>query len=411
MAIVLPFKAVRPAAQLASRVVSRSYESYPPERRMEILRQEPCSFLHVIDPGFRLGKKLSGPERPPMIRERYREFISKGILVRDAQPGYYLYRQTQGDHKFLGILCATSTEDYRMGIIRRHEHTLARREWLFARYLEAVRFNAEPVLMMYPEHAEVAEILELESGREPECQFVTDDGYEHAVWPIRQGSTQRRLRELFAQIGPLYIADGHHRSASSNLMALKAAAANPEHSGKEAYNFFMSLLLPESAIRIAPYQWMLSDLNQLSVNDFLLRLEQEYTVTDKGKRPWRIGKPHQFAMYLGHHFYALERKEGGKVFPGPLGQLDSHVLFETILKPVLGISNLRRNRRMGYCHDSGKQELMKEQIDAGKYAVGFGMAPVTAGIIKAIADSGLVMPPKSTYIEPKLRSGLCMYEF
>lgn len=395
----------------AALVVSRSFESYTEDERLGIMQHNPSSFLHVIDPGFLLGKKVRGPERSLLIGQRYREFIDKGILVRDGQPCFYLYRQAYGDRSFKGFLCATSVEDYRMGTIRRHEHTLARREQLFARYLEAVGFNAEPVLLMYPDQPEMQRILEQESGRIPDCNFITDDGYDHSLWLIKSSVTQQRLRQIFGGVDALYIADGHHRCASSNVLALRAASTNPGHTGKEAYNFFMSFLLPESAIRIEPYQWMVRDLHGLSPSEFLSRLKQDYIVTDKGTVPWKVKKPHQFAMYLGGHFFALKRKEGGRQFAGPLARLDTHILFETILKPILGISDLRRNSRMGYCFDSGTTGLMKQQVDTGKFVVGFGMAPATAGMIRAIADAGLVMPPKSTYIEPKLRSGLTMYEF
>ncbi len=371
----------------------------------------PRSFLHIINAGYGQGKKPAGTGRFQMVRGRFEAFLSQGILIRDQQPCIYLYEQRHETGKYLGFLCATSTEDYRTNIIRRHEDTLEKRERLFSRYLSAVRFNAEPVLMMYPDRSEIAGILEQESRNQPEYDFKTPDGYGHRLWPISDTATLDRLGRLFGEQEALYIADGHHRSASSHLMALEARASNPRHTGREPYNYFMSYLLPESAIRISRYQRLLRDLNGHSRAGFLERLSWHYQWEDMGTIPWRPTEKHHFGMCLGGTFYALKLKEENWRFTDALSRLDTHILYTTLLRPILGIDDLRNDRRIVYTSGDGQLRKMQRKIQRGEFAVGFDMTPVTVAEIKAIADAGQVMPPKSTYIEPKLRSGLTIYEF
>jgi uncharacterized protein (DUF1015 family) len=411
MAHIMPFRAVRPAEDKAKSFTSRSYETYSPEEKQQLMKQNPTTFLHIINAKNEQGVNVKGKVYFELVKERFRAFLEQGILVREKQPSLYVYELKSEDRRYLGLICTTSSEDYRSNNIRRHEDTMARRELLFASFLAGVRFNAEPVLMMYPDNKEVAALLQNECRKPALYDFSTPDGYGHRLWRISEITDIYRFQALFRHIDTLYIADGHHRSASSNLMALKARASNPGHSGKEAYNFFMSLLLPESAIRISTFNRMVTDLYGHSENSFLAGINENYKLRQMGCQAVPSGGQRHFYMYLGNYFYCLELKEKSREFTDVLSRLNSQILYQTILKPLLGIRDLRDDKRLGYSFAENLPQDMKEQIDGGKFAVGFGMVPVSIHELKAIADAGLVMPPKSTYIEPKLRSGLTIYEF
>jgi uncharacterized protein (DUF1015 family) len=407
MATNIPVRAVLPARDTASRVVSRSYETYTRDEREQLMTENPSSFLHIIDPVFMTRKSIQWAARVKIVRDRFEEFIRKGILVREHKPCFYLYEQSGAAGIYSGLFCAASTEDYRNNAIRRHEETLARREMLFARYLDTVRFNAEPVLMMYPDNHKVAEIL-AEAGRQiPNFEFRTKEGNLHRLWSIGEKATVIRLQELFAAMEALYIADGHHRTASSAVMAETAKAVNRAHTGNEAYNFFMSCLLPESSIKIFPYNRLVRDLDGQTSATFISKLNETFNVDTLKGEIRRHSKHHGFCMYLGNKFYSLSLREEFRHFNTPLSSLDSQILYSRILKPLLGIKDLKKDKRLAYRFGPG----LKTQVDQGGFAVGFSMAPASVSQLKAIADAGVLMPPKSTYIEPKLRSGLTIYEF
>jgi uncharacterized protein (DUF1015 family) len=265
--------------------------------------------------------------------------------------------------------------------------------------------------MMYPDNTAVTSLLETERGKEPVYDFTTADGQVHKFWPIKGLATIEALQYEFGKINAFYIADGHHRTASSNLFAVQASAINPDHTGREAYNYFMSFLLPESSIRISSYNRMVRDLNGLTEKDFLQQLHRMFYVQPLGPNHWQPTKKHEFSMYLGGLYHRLNLREDCWAFSDPLSKLDAHILYKGLLQPILGIADLRYNERLSYSYGAGSNQRMKELVDQGKFAVGFGMQAVSVQEIKDIADAGQVMPPKSTYIEPKLRSGLTIYEF
>ncbi len=408
--LIKPFRAVRPSHDKAPFVASRSFEEYSEEELEKVLTCNPFSFLQIINPGFRYDKKVTGEELFKLVSQRYREFLEEGILIQDSSEGIYLYRVKNGGYSCCGFFCATSVQDYRDNTIRRHEDTLVRREKLFATYLEKVRFNTEPVLITYPDRPEIASLLDLECKKDPAYEFMTPDGITHTLWPVFDQEVIRVLQESFRTMEAVYIADGHHRSASSNRLALVSEKGNPGHTGREAYNFFMSYLIPESQIRIFEFNRMVKDLNGLSKASFLGRLDEYFRIETKGSTLYKPIEKHHFSMYLDGEFYALHLRQDVYGFTDALSRLDTQILLKTVLEPVLGIRDLRNDRRIQYGY--GKQNVikMKDEIDNGNFAVGFGLVPVTVGEIRDIADAGLVMPPKSTYIEPKLRSGLAIYQ-
>ncbi|RNC89859.1 MAG: DUF1015 domain-containing protein [Allomuricauda sp.] len=410
MATVKPFKAIRPAKDKVSFVVSRSYEDYAPDELKSILKFNPFSFLHIINPGFKFAKKIRGAERFKLVRNRYLEFLEDAIFIKDSTPNFYLYEVTKKNFSALGLFCATSVADYQNNTIKKHENTIEKREKLFADYLETVGFNAEPVLMTYPENSRINSIILSEVAKIPEYEFTTPDKVQHRLWCISDSATIASIEKEFLKTEFLYIADGHHRSASSNLLA-ENVKKGEGHSGSEPYNFFMSYLIPESEIKIYEFTRMVKDLNGLTKEDLLMRLDEMYRIQKMDDGVYKPTKKHHFSMYLDGDFYSLYLRKKVYEFTDPLSELDTQILFKTILEPILGISDLRNDKRIAYGH--GKMNLinMKDRIDKGEFQVGFSMLPITIDEIKAIADAGLVMPPKSTYIEPKLRSGLTIYEF
>lgn len=410
MATIKPFKAIRPTQDKVAHVVSRSYQEYKKDELEATLKYNPFSFLHIINPGFKFDKEVSGKERFQLVRNRYLEFLEDDIFTKEEKPSFYLYRITENDKSFLGFFCCTSVDDYSMDIIKKHEDTLKSKEELFANYLKTVTFNAEPVLMTYTDNPQIDAILKTETQQQPEYHFCTQDKVRHEFWVISNTEIIKNIQKEFDNIDALYIADGHHRSASSNLLAKQLQKESPNHTGKENYNFFMSYLIPESSLKIYEFNRMVKDLNGLSKEEFLIALDAYFRIENKGKELYKPSKKHHFSMYLGGEFYSLYLRKKVYEYSDELSELDTQILFKTVLEPILGISDLRNDKRIAYGYGKYNIIKMKDEIDAQNFTVGFSLVPITISEIKAIANKGLVMPPKSTYIEPKLRSGLAIYE-
>ncbi len=410
MATILPFKAIRPTKDKVAHVVSKSYQGYSRRELNTILEFNPFSFLHIINPGYKFSKNVKGKERFQLVHNRYLEFLEDAVFLKDEKESFYLYEVTSPHFTCSGLFCSTSVADYQNDLIKKHEDTLQRREVLFAEYLETVQFNAEPVLMTYPDNAVISGILEEQKQYAPEYFFTTEDRVTHRLWRISEKQVVTSLHKAFSEIEALYIADGHHRSASSNLLAENSKKGNLNHTGKEAYNFFMSYLIPESQIRIFEFNRMIKGLNGLTKEAFLIKLDAMYRIENQGDVLYKPSKKHHFSMYLDGEFYSLYLRKKVYHFSDPLSELDTQILFKTVLEPILGIKDLRKDKRIQYGHGKHNAIKMKDEIDKGRFTVGFGLVPITIQEIKAIADAGLVMPPKSTYIEPKLRSGLAIYE-
>ena len=408
MADILPFPAIRPAPDKAPYVVSRSYESYSKSQRDYEMQHNPFSFLHVLNPGFKFHQELKGSQRFQGVRNRYLEFLEEGILMREAVPAYYLYESRSVQHASYGVFCATSTEDYRGGVIRRHEDTLRHREVLFADYLEAVRFNAEPVLMTYPHDPLTEELLTALMKDPPVYHFTTPDMIMHKMWVVSGPQEVKALQEAFRRIPALYIADGHHRSASSDLLANRLKGC--QDSGAMGPGYFMSYLIDESQLKIGAFSRLVSDLNGLDPEQLLLRLDSAFRIHEKGALVYEPEEKHAFGMYLDGAFYALYLRDSVHSLDDPLSRLDSHILYRTVLEPIFGISDLRMDSRIAYRSSPQPGLDIRDEVDSGRAAVGFTMQPVTLEEIRQVADAGQTMPPKTTYVEPKLRSGLTIYE-
>lgn len=412
MANIIPFKAVRPTRDKVSLVASRAYDAYSVEQRDARLNTNPYSFLHIINPGYKFHKEISGKARYALVKNRYLEFKEEHIFVQDHTPSYYVYCIVDRDgQECNGIIAAASAEDYQNNIIKKHESTLAFREIIFKDYLKAVRFNAEPVLLTYPDNPKLKEIIAQVKQDRADFEFTTTTKDTHYLWPVNNAAICNTIQAIFKAMPSVYIADGHHRCASSYMLYLEEKSKNNNHTGTENYNFFMAYLIPESDLRVYEFNRLVSDLNGLNPESFLIQLDTYFRIENRGNTPYKPSKSHHFSMYLNGDFYSLYLRKTAYTFKTALDRLDAYILYKTILKPILGISNLRQDKRITY--STGKNGFLdiKSKVDAGDYKVGFSMLAATTNQIKQIADEGLQMPPKSTYIEPKLRSGITIFEF
>lgn len=396
---------------MAALVVSRSYEQYNENELEATLAFNPYSFLHIINPGHKFHHEVSGQERFRLVRNRYLEFLEDKVFLKDETPGFYIYKLKSRSREFCGIFAAASTADYKNNLIKKHEDTIEKRETLFKEYLKTVGFNAEPVLLTYPENAKIDEIISEETATEPLLAFATTDKTTHYLWAITQQEKVNTIAQEFEATQAVYIADGHHRSASSLLLSEELKKENSSHNGLEPYNYFLTYLIPEPQLNIYEFNRLVKGLNGLTKEEFLIKLDTFYRIENRGKEAYKPSKKHHFSMYLEGEFYSLYLRKTQYAFTDPLSELDTQILYTTVLSPILGINDLRNDSRIQY--GFGKHNLleMKTLIDDGTFTVGFGMVPVSVSEIKKIADAGLKMPPKSTYIEPKLKSGLVIYEF
>lgn len=408
----MPFQAVRPTRAIVGLVAARPYQSYTVDERESRMDYNPYSFLHIVNPGYKYDQVITGNERYQLVRNRYLEFKEDGIFIQDNKPSFYVYKivNRQGQ-EFNGIIAATSAEDYQQNIIRKHEDTMVKREEVFKSYLQTVGFNAEPVLLTYPDNDVISDIIKETQKKHAEFEFTMTYRDTHYLWKIDNETTLAVIQKEFEDMKTIYIADGHHRSSSSYLLYADEKSKNPNHTGDESYNFFMSYLIPESDLVIHEFNRLIKDLNGLSKEEFLIRLDGVYRIENRGSVPYHPTKPHHFSMYLDGEFYSLFLRKTDYTFNTALDELDAQLLYKTVLQPILGIDDLRHDDRIEYVNGKHEMITIKSSVDSGEFKVGFGMCPTTINQIKHIADEGLKMPPKSTYILPKLRSGITIYEF
>jgi uncharacterized protein (DUF1015 family) len=412
LAKIIPFKAVRPTRDKVSLVASRSYQSYTQAELEARLDYNPFSFLHIINPGYKYQKEVSGKKRYALVRNRYLEFKEDHIFIQDERPNYYIYKiVNRNGNEFSGIVAAVSAEDYEKDCIKKHEDTIEYRENIFKDYLKTVGFNAEPVLLTYPDNTTITGIIKKTQQERAEFEFTTTYRDTHYLWLLNHSKTIDIIKHEFEKMKTIYIADGHHRSASSYLLAKELKASNKNHKGDEAYNYFMSYLIPESELKIYEFNRIIKDLNGLTKEEFLIKLDTIFRIENRGYTLYRPTRKHHFSMYLDGEFYSLYLRKHNYNIETSLDALDAQILFKTILEPILGITNLRNDKRIHYTYGKEGMVTIKSKIDQGEFVVGFGLLPITIEEMKAIANEGLRMPPKSTFIEPKLRSGVTIYEF
>ena len=412
MAIVKPFKAVRATRDKAALVSTKSREIYSPDMLNAKLAFNPYTFLHVINPGYKYHKQdITDDVRFQLVHNRYLEFKEDGIFTQDQNPAFYIYQKNTPTHSFCGIIAATSVVDYENNVIKKHEGTLEQREVLFENYLKNTGFNSEPVLLTYPDNEVLTGIIQKYQKTRSEFEFSTTDKDTHLLWIVDDINDTQRISETFKDVHTLYIADGHHRSTSSCLLAKRLAKDNPSHNGNEDYNFFMSYLLPESQLSIYEFNRFIKDLNGYTTQEFLIELDAHFRIENRGQDLYKPSKKHHFSMYLNGEFYSLYLRKTSYKFTDSLSALDSEILYQTVLKPILGINDIRNASKIVYSQNKSDSLELKTKVDTGAFQVSFGMLPTSIDELKEIVDAGLLMPPKTTYIEPKLRSALTIYEF
>lgn len=412
MAKVVPFKAVKPTRAIVGLVAARPYDSYTVDERESRMDYNPYSFLHIVNPGYKYDKIITGEQRYRLVKNRFMEFKEDGVFNQDENSSFYVYKiVNRHGQVFNGIIAATSAEDYEKDVIKKHEDTLAQREKIFKSYLQTVGFNAEPVLLTYPDNDIIADIIKETQKGYAEFEFTMTYRDTHYLWRVDNPDSIAKIQKEFEQMDTIYIADGHHRSASSYLLYKDEKENNPNHTGEESYNFFMSYLIPESDLVIYEFSRLIKDLNGLTKEEFLIQLDAMYRIENRGIMPYHPSKKHHFSMYLDGEYYSLYLRKARYKFENALDKFDAQLLYKTILQPILGIEDLRNDKRIEYVNGRHEIVTIKSSVDSGEFKVGFGMIPATVDQMKQIADEGLKMPPKSTYILPKLRSGITIYEY
>jgi len=409
MASVKPFRAIRPTRDKVALVTTRSYDIYKKKELNDILRLNPFSFLHILRPGYKYQKTVHGNKRFKMVHNRYGEFKENGIFKSDDKPRYYLHQKSHNGDVFWGIIGLASIDDYQNSVIKKHENTLSEREALFGNYLETTGFNAEPVLITYPDHEFLSSLIDKYRSKRAEYEFTTNKNRTHLMWLIEEEEEVKQITEAFDTIPSLYIADGHHRTASSNFLHQKMKSGD-DQKAKELSKYFMAYFIPESNLRITSFFRFIKTLNGLHKKEFLMALDEYFRIENLGKRYYQPSKKHHFSMYVDGDFYKLYLRKTNFDPLSELDSLDSQILFKKILEPILGIKDPSNDSNIHYLPEKGNEMQLKDLVDSGAFEVGFGSYPVSVKQLKSVADNNLTMPPKSSYIEPKLRSGLTIYE-
>ena len=403
MISIKPFKAIRPTRDKAYLVATRSYVSYSNEELEDKLNNNPYTFLHVINPDFDDKMPSFGDERYAKVKKRFEQFKKLEYFIEEERPAYYIYQQQAENHVFTGIIAATSVQDYLEGRIKIHENTLSAREEMFTNYLNITGFNAEPVLLMHRPLASIGELKSRYINTRAEYEFTSTDKVLHLLWPVTNDNDVQEITTAFKEVNALYIADGHHRCASSVRLAELRGGSD------QAHHYFMAYLLPETTIRIHEFNRLVRDLNGMTTEAFLEDIKQRFFVHEIERETYRPASLHEISMYLDGKWYALFSRPGSYNPEDAVAGLDCQILSDNLLGPVLGITDLRTDSRIDFLPgNTGPKGIMKA-VNSGKYRVGFGLFPVSIEQLKRVSDEGRVMPPKSTYIEPKLRSGLTIY--
>ncbi len=411
MAKIIPFKAIRPQNDKVHLVASRSVDGYNSSELREKLAGNPFSFLHVINPDYEDGIKTKpgSSERLQKVKNHFKKFVREKIFFRDEKPCYYIYRQIKEDNEYLGIIACTSIDDYINGVIKIHEQTITQREEKLKDYLEVCEFNAEPVLFSYPNDVEIDAISDEIALTRPDYDFTTTDRVRHTVWVVEDKKTVLKIAERFSTIPNIYIADGHHRSASATLLGKLRRSTHKAFTGKEAFNYYLGVFFPESHLKIFEYNRVVKDLNNLSVNELMYNLKTNFIITEIKSPQYKPLQSQEFSMYIEKKWYSLKAKDKIVNLKDPIDSLDSAILTKYILSPIFDIHDLKTDKRIGFVPGVRGSEALKKQVDEGKAAVAFGLYPITMEHLKWIADTNNIMPPKSTWVEPKMRSGLLIY--
>jgi uncharacterized protein (DUF1015 family) len=410
MSVVRPFRGLRPDREFASKIASPPYDVLDSDEARHIVKDNPLSFLRVVKPEVDLSPEVDLYSEPVYQQgaRNLRRLMEDGLMSQDAAPCFYFYRQIMGNHSQTGLVACVSAEEYDRDVIKKHEFTRKDKEEDRIRHIETQNAQCGPVFLTYHDNSGVDAIQKSVCSGEPEYDFVADDGIRHTLWVVADESVTGELARLFRdQVPFLYVADGHHRSASGAIVARRHREKNPGHTGREEYNFFLSVIFPETQMKIMPYNRVVVDLKGRTPDELIVEISRMFSVKKTGvKFP---GTNQQFSMYMAGEWYTLEPLSG--TFPGndPVKSLDASILQENLLRPVLGVEDPRTASHINFVGGIRGTAELEKLVDSGRYTVAFSMHPVSVEQLIAVADSGNVMPPKSTWFEPKLRSGLVVH--
>lgn len=412
MAKVKPFRGIRPPRELVTQVASRPYDVLNSEEAREEAAGNEKSLYHIIKPeiDFEPGTDEHDPKVYEKAVSNFKAFQQNGWLVQDEKEHYYIYAQTMNGRTQYGFVVAANVDDYMEGRIKKHELTRRDKEEDRMKHVRVNDANIEPVFFAFPDNATLDAIMKEVIAGTPEYDFVAPDGFGHTFWVIDDDKMTAAITEAFAGIPSLYIADGHHRTAAAALVGNEKAKANPAHTGNEEYNYFLAVAFPASHLNIIDYNRVVRDLNGLDADGFLKALDKSFVVELKGEeeyRPWRL---HNFSLYLAGKWYSLTAREGTYDDSDPIGQLDVTVSSDLILRDILGIHDLRSDKRIDFVGGIRGLGELKRRVDSGEMAVALALYPVSMDQLMRIADTGNIMPPKTTWFEPKLRSGLVIHK-
>ncbi|MBQ1265226.1 MAG: DUF1015 domain-containing protein [Proteobacteria bacterium] len=413
MAVVKPFKGVRPPKHLVEKVESRPYDVLDSEEARAEAGDNEMSLYHIIKPeiNFEPGTSEYDPKVYESAAQHFQMFQDKGWLVQDDQEMYYIYAQTMNGKTQYGLVVGAYVDDYLNGVIKKHELTRADKEEDRMKHVRVNNANIEPVFFAYPDNDVLDALIKRYAQTEPEYDFIAPiDGFGHKFWLIRDAADIATITAEFAKMPALYIADGHHRSAAAALVGAEKAKADPNHRGDEEYNYFMAVCFQASQLTILDYNRVVKDLNGLTPSEFLDRLAANFEVECKGTEAYRPAKLHEFSLYLEGKWYALNAKAGTFDASDPIGVLDVSISSRLILDDILGIKDLRKDKRIDFVGGLRGLGELKRRVDSGEMKMALALYPVTMKQIMDIADSGKIMPPKATWFEPKLRSGLVIHK-
>jgi uncharacterized protein (DUF1015 family) len=412
MAKIKPFRGVRPPKKYVEEVASRPYDVLSSEEARTEAYGNEKSLYHIIKPeiDFPAGKDEHDADVYDKAVENFKQFQEKGWLVQDDKENYYVYAQTMNGRTQYGLVVGSYVEDYLNGVIKKHELTRKDKEEDRMKHVRINDANIEPVFFAYPDNAALDAIVQEVIKQTPAYDFVSSDQIGHHFWVIDDEATIQKITALFAEMPALYIADGHHRSAAAALVGAEKAKQNPHHTGKEEYNYFMAVCFPANQLKIMDYNRVVKDLNGLSPAEFLNALSADFHITDKGEEIYHPERLHNFSLYIGGHWYSLDAKPGTFDDSDPIGVLDVTISSNLILDKLLEMKDLRTDKRIDFVGGLRGLEELKRRVDNGEMAAALALYPVSMKQLIDIADTGNIMPPKTTWFEPKLRSGLVIHK-
>lgn len=413
MAIIKPFCGLRPPKDLVEKIESRPYDVLDSQEAREEAGDNEMSLYHIIKPEINFPPNVS--EYAPCVyesaAEQFQKFQDKGWLVQDKEEHYYIYAQTMNGKTQYGLVVGASVDDYMSGVIKKHELTRRDKEEDRMKHVRVCDANMEPVFFAYPDNVTLDNLLKRYAATKPEYDFVAPiDGFRHQFWVVSEKKDIDVITEEFRKMPNLYIADGHHRSAAAALVGDEKRKMNANHKGNEEYNYFMAVCFPASQLTILDYNRVVKDLNGMTSQEFLKALEADFVVVDKGDNDYKPQHIHEFSLYLDHKWYSLEARPGTYNEDDPIGVLDVDISSRLILDKLMDIKDLRSDKRIDFVGGLRGLEELRRRVDSGEMRWALALYPVSMDQIMNIADSGKIMPPKATWFEPKLRSGLVVHK-